>query len=159
MVRVPVSVPLTVGVKVTLIVQLAPAPRLDGQLLLSEKYSVAEMLEMVSAPVPTLVSVTDCAALVEPTAMLENVRVLVDREALEPVPLKVTVCGLLLALSVMVRVPLTVPVAVGVNVTLTVQAPPASMPVPQILVWEKPLLTAMLVKVSVALPEFVTVTD
>jgi len=42
--------------------------------------------------------------------------------ALVPVPVNGTVCGLPLALSVIVRVPMRVPVAVGVNVTLIVQA-------------------------------------
>jgi hypothetical protein len=77
-----------------------------------------------------------------------------------PVPLKVTVCGLLLALSVIVNVPLTVPVAEGVNVTLIVQPPPAAMLAPQLLDWAKLLgETVMPDKVSVALPESVTVTD
>jgi hypothetical protein len=75
-----------------------------------------------------------------------------------PVPDKVTVCGLPLALSVMVRVPLAVPAAVGVNVTLIVQFAPAPMLVPHVFVWEKPLLATMLVKVSEAVPESVTVT-
>jgi len=38
-----------------------------------------------------------------------------------PVPVSGTVCGLLLALSVMVKVPVRGPVAVGVNITLIVQ--------------------------------------
>lgn len=41
--------------------------------------------------------------------------------ALVPVPVNATVCGLPLALSVMVSVPMRVPVAVGVNVTLITQ--------------------------------------
>jgi hypothetical protein len=77
-----------------------------------------------------------------------------------PVPLKVTVCGLLLALSVIVNAPLTVPVAEGVNVTLIVQLPPAAMLAPQLLDWAKLLgETVMPEKLRVALPESVTVTD
>ena len=85
---------------------------------------------------------------------------LVETETLLPVPLKVTVCGLPLALSVMVRVPVTVPAAVGVNVTLIVQVPPAAMPVPQVGALATKLLgeAEMLVKVSAAVPELVTVT-
>ena len=75
------------------------------------------------------------------------------------VPDKVTVCGLPLTLSVMVRVPLTVPGAVGVNVTLIEQAAPAAMPVPHVLVWEKPLLVVILEKVREAVPASVTVID
>ena len=37
-----------------------------------------------------------------------------------PVPLKLTVCGLLLALSLTLNCPVLVPVTIGVNVTLTV---------------------------------------
>ena len=50
-----------------------------------------------------------------------------------PVPDKVTVCGLLLALSVTVIVPGSLPATVGVNVTLMVQFPPAATEVPQVL--------------------------
>jgi hypothetical protein len=41
-----------------------------------------------------------------------------------PVPLKLTVCGLVVTLSVSVRLPERLPVAVGVNVTLITQLPP-----------------------------------
>lgn len=54
--------------------------------------------------------------------------------ALAPVPVKLMVCGLLLALSVMVTVPVRVPLAVGLKVTLRVQLPPAATEVPQLLV-------------------------
>ena len=72
-----------------------------------------------------------------------------------PVPIKLAVCGLLLALSVTVKVPLRVPVAVGVNVTLIVQLAPAATLVPQLLVCAKsPLLVpvmAMLVRLNAVL--------
>jgi hypothetical protein len=91
-----------------------------------------------------------------------NVRLVGETEALEPVPVKVTVCGLSLALSVMVTVPLAEPAAVGVKVTLIVQAVPSAMPVPQVGDDAEKLLapavTWMLVKVSEAVPESVTVT-
>ena len=60
-VRVPVRVPEAVGVKVTLMLQFAPAARLEvlaGQLLVAEKSPLAAMLEMVAARVPVLLSVT-----------------------------------------------------------------------------------------------------
>jgi hypothetical protein len=47
-------------------------------------------------------------------------------------PARFTVCGLLLALSVIVRVPVCVPDAVGVKVTVTVQVEPAARLVPQV---------------------------
>jgi hypothetical protein len=125
--------------------------------------AVIVMLVMVSAVAPTLLSVTDRAALVVPAATSENVRLLGETETLVPAPLKLTVCGLPLALSVMLRVPLTVPAAVGVNVTLIEQAVPAAMPVPQVGDDAEKLLapavTWMLEKSSVAVPELVTVTD
>ena len=51
-------------------------------------------------------------------------------------PLKVTVCGLPVALSEMLRVPASAVVAVAeVNVTLTVQLAPAPRLLVQLLVW------------------------
>jgi hypothetical protein len=50
----------------------------------------------------------------------------------EPVPVRLTDCGLPAALSVIVRAALRVPVAVGVNVTLMLQLAPAATLVPQL---------------------------
>jgi hypothetical protein len=79
-----------------------------------------------------------------------------------PVPVKVTVCGLPAASSVMVTLPARFPVAVGLNVTLIEQFAAAASVAPQGFVSEKsPLLappTAMLVMFSVAVPVFVSVT-
>jgi hypothetical protein len=120
---------------------------------------VTAMLDMARTKLPVLLSVTDCGALEEPASTPVNVSVVGVRETLEPSPVKLTACGLPLALSVMVRAPVSVPVEVGVKVTLIVQAPLALMLVPHVLVEEKSPLATMLVKVSVALPELVTVTD
>ena len=49
-------------------------------------------------------------------------------------PVRLMLCGLLAALSVMVIAPVRVPVAVGVKVTLMVQLPAAATNVPQVLV-------------------------
>jgi hypothetical protein len=54
-----------------------------------------------------------------------------------PVPVRVTVCGLIRPLSVIAMVPLRVPVTVGVNVTLIVQLAPAERLVPQVFVTSK----------------------
>jgi hypothetical protein len=60
----------------------------------------------------------------------------------------------------MIRVPLAGPEAVGSNVTVTMQVPPAPIPVPQVLIWLKLLgETAKLEKVKAAVPESVMVTD
>jgi hypothetical protein len=67
MLRVPVLVPLATGLKVTEIVQLAPALTLVPQLLVWEKSPLAVMPEMVSETLPVLLSVTVCALLLFPT--------------------------------------------------------------------------------------------
>ena len=61
---VPGRLPAAVGVKVTLMEQLAPAATEAPQVLVWAYGALATMLVMVSAPVPELVRVTDCAALV-----------------------------------------------------------------------------------------------
>ena len=75
-----------------------------------------------------------------------------------PVPVRVTVCGLPVALSVTVMVPGWLPVAVGVKVTVMVQLAPAATEVPQVLVWAYGALAAMLVMVSAPVPPLVSVT-
>ena len=73
-----------------------------------------------------------------------------------PVPERLTVCGLALALSVMLTEALRVPEAEGVKVTLIVQLAPAATELPHALVCAKsPGLvpeTAMPVMLRVALP-------
>ena len=53
--------------KVTLMVQLAPAARLAGQLLVSPKLPVVPTLVNSRTALPVFVSVTVCAADVVPT--------------------------------------------------------------------------------------------
>jgi hypothetical protein len=165
MVNVPLSGPVVVGAKLTLMVQFVPAARVEelaGQLLVSEKLALVTMLVIVRGTVPVLLTVTGCEALVVPTpwlpkeGRLEGETVTVGAAA---VPLKVTIW--VPALSVIVRVPGSADTAVvEVNVTLIVQAPPAPMPVPQVLVWAKLALGegVMAEKVSAAVPESVTIT-
>ena len=57
-VTAPVRLPAAVGVKVTEIVQLPPATRLDPQVFVSAKSPDATMDVMESAPVPEFVSIT-----------------------------------------------------------------------------------------------------
>jgi hypothetical protein len=80
-----------------------------------------------------------------------------------PVPVRATVCGLPVALSVTESVALRAPEACGEKVTLTVQPTPAAKLVPQLFVWEKSVLlvpvTAIDVMVSVAVPLLVRVTS
>lgn len=68
----------------------------------------------------------------------------------EPVMLAVWVAGL--ALSVTVIAPVLATAAVGVNVTLIVQEALGARLEPQLLVWEKVPLAAMLEIARVALP-------
>jgi hypothetical protein len=97
---------------------------------------------MLSAALPVLVSVTICAALVVFTCWLTNVKLNDDRLTVGagiavPVPLSVIVCGLPVALSVMVTAAVRVPSAVGANVTLMVQFPLfAATELPHVLVCE-----------------------
>ncbi len=59
-----------------------------------------------------------------------------------PVPFRLEVCGLLLALSLTLNVPVLVPVWVGVNVTLMVQLLEAPRLDPQVVVdtWKSPVV-------------------
>jgi hypothetical protein len=82
---------------------------------------------------------------------------------LVPVPERLTVCGLLAALSEMLREPLLVPAAVGVKVTLIAHSAPAATEPPQVFVCAKSLafapVTARLVMLNAAFPPLVRVTD
>ncbi len=62
------------------------------------------------------------AELVLPTAVVLKLRLLAESvTGAVPVPLRLTVCGLLIALSAKVSVPVAAPSAAGVKVTPTVQ--------------------------------------
>ena len=153
---------MAVGVKVTLIEQFAPAASEAPHVVVSAYWALATILEMVSEAVPVFVSVMDCAALVVFTVWLANVRLVGDKLTPGedvPVPVRFTVWGLPLALSVMVIVPVCVPVAVGVNLTLIEQFAPAASVAPQVVVSAYCALATMLLIVSEAAPEFVNVTD
>ena len=80
-----------------------------------------------------------------------------------PVPERLTVWGLPAALSVTMTAAVRVPCAAGLKVTLMVQLAPAATLDPQLLVWAKSLAlvpeTAMLVTLKSALPELVRVID
>jgi len=73
-----------------------------------------------------------------------------------PVPERLTVCGLAVALSAMLSEAASVPVTEGVNITAIVQLAPAATELPQVLVWAKSLallpVSARLVMLKAALP-------
>jgi hypothetical protein len=129
-------------VKVTLIVQLAAAATELPHVLVCAKslalLPVTAMLVRLKVALPLLLRVTVCAELVVSTGWLPKERLAAERLATGPLPVPVperlTICGLPLALSVMVTAPLRVPVAVGVKVTLIVQLFPAATLVPQLFV-------------------------
>jgi hypothetical protein len=107
------------------------------------------------------VSVTVCAGLLVSTAWLANVSDVGDKltaGAPEPVPVRLTVCGLPAALSAMLMLPVKVPVVVGVNVTLIVQAAPAATDDPQVFVSPKFVLAVIDVMLNATLPVLVNVT-
>ena len=133
----PVRVPRAAGVKTTLIVQLPPAERAEGQLLVCAKFpeTVKPLTERV--PVPVFVRVTFLALPVVPTICEPKVRETGLNEALRvnPDPDRDMVCGLpASASSVIDMVPERVPDAVGVKVTLRVQFAPDARELGQLLV-------------------------
>jgi len=110
------------------------------------------ILEILRVAGPLFESVTAWATLVVPTFWLLNVSELGARlGSAVPVPERLAVCGLLVALSVTVKVPLRVPVAVGVKVTLIVQDAPAATELPQLFVSAKsPLLAPVMAMPDIA---------
>jgi len=130
MVRVPVRVPSMVGVKVTEILQLAPAASVfgvRGQVEVWAKLPEVEILEIVSVLVELFLTLIFCAALVCVGIWLAKVILVADKvTGRVPVPLKEEVWGELEALSVTVSVPVRLPDASGVKVTEIVHVAPGA---------------------------------
>src|SRR5512146_843544 len=133
-----VRVPVAVGVKVTLMVQLPLAATELPQVFVwaksPELVPASEMPLIVRVLLPMLVRVTFWAVLLVPTAWLVKVRLAGDSVTVEltPVPVRLTVWGLPVALSAMLTEAVRVPVAVGVKVTLMGQLAPAATGLPQL---------------------------
>ncbi len=80
---VPSRVPAVVGVKVTLIVQLAPDVKVEPQLLVSAKLVLIVILAMLSVAPPLLLKVTYWGnRLVLPTSSLPKFKLVGDKVAL-----------------------------------------------------------------------------
>ena len=134
------AAPTAVGLKVTEIAQEALAASDVPQVLVCE-YDPAlappkVTLEIVSAPVPVFLSVTDCAADVEPTLVEAKVRLVGERLTAgtpTPVPLSETVCAAPDALSEMLSEAEAAPIAAGWKATETVQVALTASEVPQLL--------------------------
>jgi hypothetical protein len=128
-------IPVVVGVKVMVMMQLSSTPRLVPQLLVWEKLlalaPVIEILEMVMAPAPTFSSDIVIVCDEAPTKVLGKLTavglsVACGAPAEVPVPVKVNICGEFEALSAKLRVAVRVPVASGVKVNMYVQLAPAA---------------------------------
>jgi hypothetical protein len=133
-----VRVPDADGVNVTYMKQLLPSEKLPSQLFVSAKSAefapLMLTLEMFSVPFPEFTRLTNCGALVLPVYCWLNVRLEGERVTAgdTPNPVRFTLCGLPLALSVTVSDAVRVPDADGVNDTLIVQLFPASRLPPQL---------------------------
>src|SRR5215467_12073584 len=98
--------------------------------------AMADLPVRVRMPCPVLVRVTGCGVLEDPTPTGPNERLRGESETIGgavPVPVRFTVCGLLLSPSVRVTVPLMVATKAGLKVTETVQDFPAAREDPQVL--------------------------
>jgi hypothetical protein len=115
---------------------------------------------IIRSPVPVLVKVTDCEALVVEINREANVKLVGEKltAGASPVPLRLTVCGLLVAKSVRVSAPETGPEVEGRKLTLTIQLELAAMDGRQLSVSVQPLETARLVMAMAAELLFVIVT-
>ena len=124
---------------------------------------------IVSDAVPLFVRVTARAPLVVPTVWLPKLTLVglsvTAGAETTPVPLSVTVCGLPVALSVMLTLALRAPDAAGVKVTLMAQFAPAASVLglsgqAEVVAKSAAFVPpdAMLVMVSGAVPLFVSVT-
>jgi hypothetical protein len=76
----------------------------------------------------------------------------------EPVPARLTVCGLLLALSVMLTAPVADPVFAGLKVTEMVHFCRGATVLPQVFVWANGTVLVMPLIVNGALPLLIRVT-
>ena len=128
------------GVKVTLIVQLAPTATELPQLLVSEKSPPLAPVSVrpvtLKAALPGLAKVMVCAVVAAPRDWFPKERLAGERltTGAVPVPVRATVWGLPVALSVRESEAARLPLAEGVKVTLIVQLAPAATELPQLLV-------------------------
>jgi hypothetical protein len=140
----PVSVPIVLGVKLTLIVQLAPGFTIGPQVVVTSRNGPlmvpVRVIVKFRIPRPELLSVMDLALLVVYTTCLGKVRAVVGESVTAgstPTPVSGTFCNLLGALSERFTAALSAPATVGSNVTEIVQVAPPAIDEPQVLVWLK----------------------
>src|SRR2546429_468966 len=126
---VPVRAPEAVGVKVTLMVQVPPAAKVAGlvgqalaPVLVAAKSPEAANELIVKAAAPVFVSVTVIGALVVASSWLPKSRPVGANPTpgeFEPVPLRLTFCGLFKSSSVKTSVAASAAATDGVKVALT----------------------------------------
>lgn len=168
-VKVAMRVPLPAGVKVTLTAQLTLAGSELPHVVVSAKSPALAPEKVIpvmeSATLPVLSKVKLWPPLVVPRPWLLNTRLAVVMLAMGPVPVPIrfTVCGLPLALSVMLTVAERLPMPAGVNVTLMVQLAFTATEEAHVFVTAKSPGSApavpMFVIVKAAFPVFVRITD
>ena len=163
--RVAIRGPVNVGLKVTLIVQLAPAARVVPHVPPAMPVGRANSVVVNETPIgwvttPGLLTITACAALVVFTFCAAKVSEVGDSVGggVAPVPLRATV-----PTPVTVRVAVREPSAVGLNLTLMVQFPPTGKLVVQVppavpLGRTNSVPEIVIVRAWAVVPEFVSVT-
>ena len=159
----PVLVPTAVGLNTTLMVQLVLAVRLVVQVVVETlKSPLAEITMLLSVTVWLFRRLNVFGELVVPTVSAAYVALVgVNVAGRTPVPESGTVCGVFVALSVIVMLPVRDPSCVGVNVTLIMQFFPAASVLPQgfvLVTGAKSPLVLMLAMTSVAFPVLASVT-
>ena len=118
---------------------------------------VTEILVKLTEVAATLVTVMVCSALDVLTVCEPKLRLVGEKLMTVPTPVRATVCGLLGASSITVRVPVEVLDFVGVKTTLIVQLALAPRLEPQLFVWLKGPVVAMLLMLIGTVPVFVRV--
>jgi hypothetical protein len=129
-VAAPGMLPVLPGVNITLNVHLAPAARLVLQGIVppevTEKSALPAKLDKPKAEVELFVKVSVCGLLVEFTACDAKVRLAGAMVTGRPaVPVRLTTCWLIAALSEITSAPWMAPAIDGEKVTLSVQLAPA----------------------------------
>ncbi len=160
--------PLVDGAKMTTMVQLLPAASEAPQLLVWVKLPALapDTVRPVTfnAALPELVSVTDWGTALLPTSWLGKLKLLGERlaAAAAPVPERLTIWGLPLALSATASEAVAAPAVAGVNMIEIVHWVPAATEELHVLVWVKSValapVKAILVMLRAALPTLFTVT-
>ena len=156
-----VRAPATSGLKLTEIVQLAPAATVAPQVVVSMNDVALVPASLIPPAVifkivpPVFFSVTTLATLVDPTLVLTNLSVVgvIETTGAVPVavPARLTVWGDPVALSAMFSEAVREPAAAGTNLTEIRQLAPAANVAPQVAVSVKEEASAPLMVIPPAL--------